>query len=154
MKRQLWTGFVAVMILGSLSLTTCQAKPKTKTSAPSAVLVNQRAAKKAALAWLTLLDTGKFTQSWDTASESIQARVDRAHWPQIIQNVRKPLGNMQTRSEDMSSPQKSLPHAPPGEYFLVQYTTRFTQRQAVESVSLLHESDKNWKVCGYRIRPE
>jgi hypothetical protein len=48
---------------------------------------------------------------------------------------------------------RTLPNAPAGEYFVIQYDTRFDNRPlTTEIVTSMHDADGAWRISDYTIR--
>jgi hypothetical protein len=54
-------------------------------------------AQKSAEQWLSLIDAGKFAESWTTAAEYFQAAVSQEQWERSPQAIRQPLGDLVSR---------------------------------------------------------
>jgi len=109
----------------------------------------------AAESWLTFADAGKYGESWDAGGSVFQSAITRAGWEKAMGGARKPLGTVKSRKIQSATFSTSVPQAPPGEYVIVQYDTVFEgAREAVETVTLMHEKDGSWKAAGYFIRPK
>jgi hypothetical protein len=113
----------------------------------------EAAATKQAEAWLALVDTGKYDESWDAASKLFQGGVTRAAWAEKAAGVRGPLGKVVLRRVKSERPTTQLPGAPDGKYVVIQFATSFEhKKQAVETVTPMLEADGSWKVAGYFIK--
>ena len=60
--------------------------------------INQAVA--AAQAWLTVVDAGKFGDSWDNAAPTFQKGISKPKWVQTVGNVRKPIGTVRSRFDE------------------------------------------------------
>jgi hypothetical protein len=110
-------------------------------------------AEAAALAWLALTDVGNYSRSWDLAASIFQLSISKQNWMDVLQNVRKPLGNLVSRKVKSARYAESLPGAPDGESVVIQYDTQFeNKKSAMETVTPHLEKDGSWKVSGYYIR--
>jgi hypothetical protein len=113
----------------------------------------EEAAVEAAEAWLGLVDSGKYSQSWDEAAEYIKALVSKEIWQNSIQGVRGPLGKVVSRELKSKRYTESVPGAPVGRYVIIQYKTSFENKEsAIETVTPMLEKDGRWKVSGYYIK--
>ena len=115
-------------------------------------------AEKAALAsstkWLTIVDKGDYSKSWERTAVIFRGMVTKAEWETKLNTFRKPLGKVSERNIRSKQYTKTLPDAPEGEYFVIQYETIFTNKQAVtETVTCVLEKDGKWKVAGYYFTP-
>lgn len=116
-------------------------------------LEKERAAIAATEQWLSLVDSGRYGQSWKQAARYFRAGVSKANWRDSIKAVRKPLGQLKSREVLSSVYTISLPGAPDGEYVVIQFKTYFENKQvAVETVTPLLEEDGSWRVSGYYIK--
>ena len=113
----------------------------------------QQAAQQASDSWLTLVDAGRYGESWDEASLLFRNAVTKPGWVQKVSAVRDPLGKVTSRRLKNASYTKTLPGAPDGEYVVIQYDTSFEHKQsAVETVTPMLDKDGKWRVSGYFIR--
>lgn len=111
------------------------------------------AAKKAAEAWLKLVDEGKYQESWDDASTSFKDHVTAEQWSKMIGVARNPLGAVISRNFKLARYSTSLPGAPDGEYVVIQYDTSFANKKAaVETITPMLDKDGQWRVSGYYIK--
>lgn len=112
-----------------------------------------KAAVEAAEAWLELVDTEQYGESWEKAAKYFQGAVSKKQWLSSMQSIRKPLGQKLSRSLKSKQYHTALPGAPDGEYIVIQFNTSFEQkRSAVETVTPMKEPDGKWRVSGYYIR--
>ncbi|RIK88316.1 MAG: hypothetical protein DCC67_00695 [Planctomycetota bacterium] len=110
-------------------------------------------AVQAAESWLALVDAGKYAESWDHASAHFRAVVPRERWLAEMQNLRAPLGKLVSREVTSLAYRTKLPDAPPGEYVVIQFQTKFDDNKHVtETATPVREADGAWKADGYYIR--
>jgi hypothetical protein len=108
-------------------------------------------AEAAARAWLSLVDGGRYAESWDAAAPAFKAAVSAAQWQQALGAVRQPLGACRSRRRLSRRLVESLPGAPPGPYVVLQFAAEFEQEpEAVETVTPALAD--GWRVSGYFIR--
>ncbi|MBW8038616.1 MAG: DUF4019 domain-containing protein [Planctomycetes bacterium] len=113
----------------------------------------EKAAVHAAAAWLKLLDSGKYSQSWDEAAQYVKALVSKDKWQNSIKGVRGPLGKMVSRELKSKSYTTTAPGAPDGQYVIIQYKTSFENKaSAIETVTPMLGTNGKWKVSGYFIK--
>jgi hypothetical protein len=113
----------------------------------------EKAAVKAAEAWLALVDSGKYAESWQEAAGYFRGAVDKAQWEKSLLSVRKPLGKMIRRKVISAKYYTSLPGAPDGQYVVIQFETSFEKKiKAIETVTPMFETDGVWRVSGYYIK--
>jgi hypothetical protein len=131
---------VLAMLLGVCSATQAQQKP-------------EELAQQSADAWLALVDSGKYAESWQEASQLFKAAVTKEQWQSKLRASRDPFGKMLTRKLKSATYTKTLPGAPDGEYVVIQYESSFEHKQsAVETVTPMLDKDGSWRVSGYFIK--
>jgi hypothetical protein len=63
------------------------------------------------------------------------------------------MGDLTSRSVAAAQYATSLPGAPDGEYIVIQFSTRFTNKKsAIETVTPMKDPDGMWRVSGYYIK--
>jgi hypothetical protein len=113
----------------------------------------EKAAIESAKAWLALVDSGKYSESWEEAAGYFQSAVMKAGWEQTIRAVRAPLGKTVSRRLKSQRYATSLPGAPDGEYVVIQFNTVFeNKKSAVETITPMLDKDDKWRVSGYYIK--
>ena len=123
-----------------------------------AMLIAQNASKQkeavvSAEKWLGLIDNGKYAASWKEAGTFFRKNVTEQKWEQTMQGMRKPLGSLVSRKLKTDVYETSLPGAPDGEYFVMQFDTSFANKKsAVETVTTMLDKDGQWRAVGYFIR--
>ncbi len=135
------TGFlVFTVLLGIYSAVEAQQTP-------------EQVAQQSADAWLALVDSGKYAESWQAASQLFKAAVTKEEWRSKLQASRGPLGKMLSRKLKSAQYTKTLPGAPDGEYVVIQFESSFEHKQAaVETLTPMLDKDGTWRVSGYFIR--
>ncbi len=112
-----------------------------------------KAAVAAAEEWLTMVDDGKYVQSWKEAAQYFKNAVKQEQWEQSLQAVRNPLGKLISREVKSKTYTTSLPGAPDGEYVVIQFKSSFeNKKSAIETVTPMMDKDAKWRVSGYYIR--
>ena len=110
-------------------------------------------AQKAAEAWLSLTDSGKYAESWQNASGAFRARVPQPQLVSALTGARQPLGKLVSRKLKSATYTKTAPGAPDGEYVVIQYETSFADKaSAVETITPMLDKDGQWRVSGYFIK--
>lgn len=107
--------------------------------------------------WLNLCDTGKYTESWDGASESFKKAVTRDAWVSALKSTRAPLGTVRERKLSSSMLQINPVRGKPvkGTFVTAQFRTSFINlTSALETVTFEKEADGVWRVAGYFVRPD
>ena len=113
----------------------------------------EKAAVVAAEQWLSLVDEGKYDQSWKEAAKYFKNAVSQDKWYQSLQAVRNPLGKLISRKVKTQVYKTTLPGAPDGEYVVIQFETSFKNKKtAVETVTPMMDKDGVWRVSGYYIK--
>jgi len=113
----------------------------------------EQLAQASSEAWLGLVDSGKYADSWQEASSLFKAAVTKEKWEDMLRPVRGPLGKVLSRKLKSATYTKTLPGAPDGEYVVVQFDTSFEHKQAAtETVTPTLDKDGKWRVSGYFIK--
>jgi hypothetical protein len=103
--------------------------------------------------WLTLIDEGKYADSWNEAAGYFKGAVKKGKWQEMLKAVRKPLGKVISRELKTKSYHTTLPGAPDGEYVVIQFETSFENKKtAIETVTPMLDKDGKWRVSGYFIK--
>ena len=111
-----------------------------------------KAAERAAIDWLALIDTTQYEKSWDEASSLFRSQVSLSDWLKAITAARNPMGSHVARKLLSATYATSLPGAPDGEYVVLQFQTIFKNKaRAVETVTPMLDGGQ-WKVSGYYVR--
>jgi hypothetical protein len=114
---------------------------------------SEKKAVAAADSWLKLIDSGKFAESWDTASDLFKSAGEKEQWAKTVGAVRGPLDKVLQRKLKSKQFMTSLPGAPDGKYVVIQYDTSFENKKAaVETVTPMLDKDGKWRVSGYYIK--
>jgi hypothetical protein len=109
-------------------------------------------AEQAAYAWLHVIDSANYADSWQEAAKSFRKSVTRKDWQGQMDAERAPLGKVISRTLDNATSLSSLPGAPAGQYVVVQYRTSFEHKKsAVETVACILDKDGKWRPAGYHI---
>jgi hypothetical protein len=115
--------------------------------------IKQEAAVKASDAWLQLIDSGKYEQSWEEASLLFKNAIKKEDWVKQIKTIREPFGKMLQRTFKSAEYMTSMPGAPDGEYYVIQYESSFeNKKSAVETITPMLDKEGKWRVSGYYIR--
>ncbi len=116
---------------------------------------NLKAATDAAEQWLALVDSGQYANSWDEASSFFKEKITKEDWIKALNNVRSPLGNMESRQFKGAEYRTQVPKAPPGKYFIIQYQTKFSGGgRIIETITPMLDKDGKWRVSGYYVKPD
>ena len=110
-------------------------------------------AQKASDAWLSMVDEGKYAESWQNTSSYFKNAIDEDQWEKALNSVRRPLCEILSRKAISQNYTKTLPGAPDGEYVVIQYKSSFRNKaSAIETVTPSLEKDGIWRVSGYYIK--
>ncbi len=109
-------------------------------------------AMQAVTAWLRLVDSGRYAQSWKEAAPAFQRAVSESRWVRDVQAVRSPLGKLLHRSLRAARYTTQLPGAPDGRYWVIRENAEFAHKHASVETIVLAQASKGWKVAGYFIR--
>ncbi len=114
---------------------------------------DREAAEAAAQAWLAGIDQGDATATYDSAAALFRAAVTPEVWAESLRRAQVPVGRALERTPRAQTFATELPGAPDGEYWVLEYDTRFERKQkGAETVVLLREPTGEWRVSGYWIR--
>jgi len=113
----------------------------------------EQLAQQSSDAWLALVDSGKYADSWQEAAQLFKSAMTKEQWQAALGSARTPLGKMLSRKLKSAQYTKTLPGAPDGEYVVIQYDSSFEHKQsAVETIIPMLEKDGKWRVSGYFIK--
>jgi hypothetical protein len=113
----------------------------------------EKTAVSAAEKWLSMVDEGKYSDSWQGAAEYLRNAISQEQWNRSLQAVRKPLGKIVSRQMKTATYRTSLPGAPDGEYVVIKFDTSFENKKAaIETVTPMMDQDGTWRVSGYYIK--
>ena len=113
----------------------------------------EQLAQQSAEAWLALVDSGNYGESWEQAAQFFKAAVNKEQWQSALRASRDPLGKLLFRKLKSATFTKTLPGAPDGEYVVITYESSFEHKQsAVETVTPMLDKDGKWRVSGYYIK--
>lgn len=102
--------------------------------------------------WLEGVDSGKYADSWQQAGALFQENVPEALWVSKLEQVRTPLGAVQSREGVSRQVLAAIPQLPDGEYVILEFQTDFENKpRAIETVTL-KKSAEQWQVIGYFIQ--
>jgi hypothetical protein len=110
----------------------------------------EKAAQKAAEAWMPLWDAGKYNESYDELAEDTKKSVTKRQWFVYWSAVRKPLGKLKSRKLVEAQYIKSLPGLPGQEGAVLRYESSFENKESwVETFGMMLEKDGVWRVAHY-----
>ena len=110
----------------------------------------EKAAVIAAEEWLSLIDSGRYSDSWEKAGTSLKDSVSQKKWVQLVQPVRDPLGTIISRKIKAKTDRPALPGAPDHKAIVIRYVSKFKNMNlADEMVTLSLARDGQWRTTGY-----
>jgi len=113
----------------------------------------EQLAQQSAETWLALIDSGKYADSWQEASQYFKNAVTKEKWESAMHGNREPLGKLVSRKLRSAQYTTALPGAPDGEYVVIQYDSSFEHKQtAVETITPMLDKDGKWRASGYFIK--
>lgn len=77
-----------------------------------------------------------------------KSQITSAQWATTIQSVRQPLGRVSSRALQSAVQMKTLPGAPPGDYQVLQFQTRFATKPNALEIIVLARENGSWRVSG------
>lgn len=114
---------------------------------------NKQAAIAAAQSWLSIIDRGQYSGSWDAAAPFFQRAVSESKWVESMDSLRKPMGDLVSRQLKSAQTMTQLPNAPDGLYVVMQFQTSFSNNKSViETVTVGPEKGNQWKASGYYLK--
>lgn len=109
-------------------------------------------AKQVADQWLPMVDGGKYAESWNNASDVFKGKISQEKWESTARSTLEPLGPVVSRDLRAIVFTYSIPNHPDGEYMVIRLNTQFKNKaDAVETVTLIREKGKVWKISGYFV---
>ena len=111
-----------------------------------------QASRPAALAYLKVLDDGRYTASYDLAGENLRATFTRKEWSDMVGAARKSVGALESRELVGVRHALTLDDGPPGNYYIAFYHTRYGGKDWQERVVMVLKG-KAYRVEGYYIVP-
>jgi ABC-type glycerol-3-phosphate transport system substrate-binding protein len=112
------------------------------------------AAREAAEKWLTMVEAGDFQASWDEAGEMFREGTTAQAWARQAADGQQRIGDLVSRELAELHAVTDPPDAPPAEYVFLRYRSEFSVAgAAVETVVLIRETERGWRVIGYFVQP-
>lgn len=128
------------------------AAPSPEKAQPNPNADKEAAATLAAAGWLSLLDRRDWGSAWETSSAMFRKSVPLATWMDGIPKVREAMGKLVERAPAESVYKTTLEGQPDGEYVSVVYVSKFDEKELLEVVTTVRETDGKWRVTGYSTR--
>jgi hypothetical protein len=112
----------------------------------------EKAAVTVAEKWLALVDTGKYSESWQESDGYFKSMIQQDQWVQSLRSVRTPLGKVISRKLEIKIYKTSLPGASDGQYVIIKYITSFqNNKHFTETVVSRLGKDERWRVLGFNF---
>ncbi len=109
--------------------------------------------ESSARAWLGLIDSGNYKESWENASSLFKEKTSEVAWVKTITAIRTPRGTMNARYIATAGSTKSLSGLPDGDYVVLQFYTTFAEKGlALETITLMKAQDDIWQIAAYEIK--
>lgn len=103
--------------------------------------------------WLVAMDSGRYGDAWEAASEGFRASIERVKWEITAQEGHNAVGVLIARKLRSATYTRQIPGAPVGEYVAIIYDSRFERRPvAIELLTAERGKDGRWRIAGYAIR--
>ena len=111
------------------------------------------ASTAAAIHFLDLVDSGQYEQSWQSAAAYLKKDIPLEEWIKRLSAVRSVSGKLIDRKQkDYFYTKEPKNGIPPGEYMIYIFTSKFEHKDDLtETVTLMLEDGKIWRVAGYFI---
>ena len=120
---------------------------------PATVALAKQLAEQAARQWLKLMDAGHYDATHDNADALFKKAITRDAWVERLRWVRKPLGERKSLSLISAEYTTEVPGAVDGHYVVMQFSSSFENKaKAVETLTVVRESDRVWRITGYFIK--
>ncbi len=109
-------------------------------------------AKKAAQNWMSLIDGEKYSQAYSLTAPYFKENISEKSWLSKIKPVLQSRSPISDRKLFASKHFTSLPDAPDGDYFVMQFSSEGSKKnETIETITPVLDNGQ-WKVCGYYIK--
>ena len=109
--------------------------------------------ESSARAWLKLVDSGDYKDSWENTSPLFKGKTSEGAWIKSITANRAPRGAITARYIATAGATKSLSGFPDGEYVVLQFYTTFGENGlALETITLAKAKDDTWQIADYEAK--
>lgn len=133
----------------STSTTSTTSKPTEEQSQMAAWMLESAQVAKD---YVEGLDKGQYPESWTKGDQLFQHTISKDEWAIALNNSRKRLGKVKSRSLKDQRPAKDPHGLPRGAYMVVEYDTSFENAPASgELLTLRRGSDGKWRVLTYQV---
>ena len=112
-----------------------------------------RQSVEAAFEFLHMVDAEEYEQSWENASALLQEMLSKENWTRQLAKIREMTGPVVERTSDKISYTDEAIEAPPGEYVVITFVSKFALKgYVIETITLLLDKSGNWLVAGYFLK--
>ncbi|MEQ1945672.1 MAG: DUF4019 domain-containing protein [Bryobacteraceae bacterium] len=112
----------------------------------------QSQAQSSGEAWLSLIDGGKYDQSWAQSATLFRTQVPQQKWAEMVGAVRGPMGALKSRKLKNITFAKALPGVPDGNYAVIQFDTVFGNKAVAVETLTVADDNGQWRAAGYFIK--
>jgi hypothetical protein len=142
--------FLAVSLLATAAMPA--ASPRAQDLGDEGNPAENQAARPQALAFLKVLDAGRYADSYNLAGETLRGAFTKKEWVEMVSGARKSVGALESRDLIGVRYTPTITDGPPGTYYLAFYHTRYGGKDWQERVVLTLKQSV-FKVEGYYIVP-
>lgn len=106
----------------------------------------------AATEFLQIVDAGRYPDSWQITAAYLQKTISLSDWEKKLAEIRTtfgPLSERQLENVSFTAPAEELPEQ---EIILLEYAATFKLKEMKEVVTVIHDTDNQWRVVGYFIQ--
>lgn len=104
-------------------------------------------------AWLKLVDNGKYEESWQAASPTMELIMKQKEWVIYLKKIRKPMGSLVKRTLMEQRIASNPEGVPKGNYMVMAYQTAFTDRPKANELLILSQgADGHWRPLSYFVK--
>lgn len=132
--------FPVLLLIGTFNIVQSQQTP-------------EKAAQKAAESWMRLMDSRKYGQAWDEASQHLKASVSKRAWEMRLMelaNILKEFRDIKSKQLLKAKHVKSLSSISNQEGVVLEYESSFEGHRTVyETIEMVLEKDNKWRVANY-----
>ncbi|WP_020586942.1 DUF4019 domain-containing protein [Desulfobacter curvatus] len=103
--------------------------------------------------WLAHIDKEEYAESWRNAATLLKDAITVPQLEQSVSTARKPFGKLISRKVTKQEYHTSLPGAPDGNYYVIQFSSKFENKaKAIETITTVKDENGAWHVSGYFIK--
>jgi hypothetical protein len=111
------------------------------------------AKQNAVMAWLQLIDAGKYAEAWNLNSNMTRTLESENEWTAKLKAIREPLGGLLVRNIEGTRSGVHIEGAPAGRYMVYTFKSDFASKHsALETVTLILQDGGKWRILGYSIQ--